>query len=174
MIDADGMLTVSLADIIEGFDPADAVEEDEVLAVLRRVQQFDPPGVAARDLSECLALQLKNLPEDTEHRDAAITLVCCHLELLAAKDFTALARKTKLDEPTLAQVVTLIQSLNPRPGSVIATGTSDYVIPGRDRTQTERPLARGAERGGLANASASTTATRASCAKPTTQATPLI
>ena len=128
-IDADGMLTVPLDDILAGFDAEDGLEEDEVRAVLRRVQQFDPPGVAARDLAECLALQLNNLPPDTAHREAAIQLVTCHLELLAARDFTTLERKTKLDEPILAEVVALIQSLNPRPGSIIATGTSDYVIP---------------------------------------------
>jgi RNA polymerase sigma-54 factor len=141
-IDNDGMLTVSIADLLAslnplpagaddevGIDPAYVIEEDEILAVLKRIQQFDPTGIAARDLPECLALQLTALGPETPWKPQALELVTSYLDLLAARDFTALKRKTRLSEDDLAKVVTLIQSLNPRPGASIASEMPDYVIP---------------------------------------------
>jgi RNA polymerase sigma-54 factor len=135
-IDKDGMLTVNVADLTSSLnplsssiEPAEEIEEDEVVAVLKRIQQFDPTGVAARDLPECLALQLRALGPDVAWQPQALEVVTNHLELLAARDFTALKRKTKLLEEDLAEVVALIQSLNPRPGASIATEVADYVIP---------------------------------------------
>ena len=105
------------------------LEQDEVEAVLKRVQQFDPVGVAARDLAECLMLQLVQLPEETRWRTQALSLVTDHLDLLAARDFNTLKRKTKLDEVDLGSVVRLIQSLNPRPGSTMSVDDTEYIAP---------------------------------------------
>ncbi|MDH3642517.1 MAG: RNA polymerase factor sigma-54 [Gammaproteobacteria bacterium] len=132
-INHDGMLTVTTEDIVTSLQPlmSDDVEleQDEVEAVLKRIQQFDPIGIAARDLAECLSLQLQALPEETQWRSQALALVADHLELLAARDFTALKRKTKLGEDDLAVVIALIQSLNPRPGSTIAVDETEYIAP---------------------------------------------
>ena len=135
-INNDGMLTVSVADLTSSLNPlsssidaTEEIEEDEVVAVLKRIQQFDPTGVAARDLPECLALQLQALGPDVAWQPQALDVVTNQLDLLAARDFTALKRKTKLIEEDLAEVVALIQSLNPRPGASIATEVADYVIP---------------------------------------------
>jgi RNA polymerase sigma-54 factor len=132
-IDADGMLTVSLEDITETLGPFEdetfTVELDEVVAVLKRVQQFDPTGVGARDLGECLLLQLRQLAPSTPRLEQAKTLVAEHLDLLAGRDFAALKRKLKLSEAELTEVVQLIQSLNPRPGSSVAPETAEYVVP---------------------------------------------
>jgi len=105
------------------------VETDEVVAVLKRIQQFDPTGVAARDLPECLSLQLQALGSDIAWQTEALVLVSNYLDLLAARDFTTLKRKMRLAEEDLAEVVKLIQSLNPRPGASIAAEMPDYVVP---------------------------------------------
>lgn len=132
-IDERGYLTADLAEILEAVaDPDDpfAVEMDEVEAVLHRIQQFDPPGVAARDLRECLLIQLKQLPENTPCRADAIAAVRDHLELLGSRDFAGLMRKLKLSEAGLKAAISLIQSLNPNPGGRIGSGgDTEYVVP---------------------------------------------
>ena len=97
--------------------------------MLHRVQQFDPPGVAARDLSECLCIQLQQLPPDTPLRDEAIKLAREHLQLLGSHDYKSLLRRMRLREEVLQEVVRLIQSLNPKPGASITSSQSEYVIP---------------------------------------------
>lgn len=132
-IDERGYLTADLEEILEAVaDPDDpfAVEMDEVEAVLHRIQQFDPPGVAARDLRECLLIQLKQLPESTPSRAEAIAAVRDHLELLGSRDFAGLMRKLKLNENGLKAAISLIQSLNPTPGGRIGGGgDTEYIVP---------------------------------------------
>lgn len=128
-IDQDGMLTASDEELLSGFDPALDIEADEYAAVLKRIQQFDPPGVAARDLRECLSIQLRQLPDDGLWVAQARALVDNHLDLLAAQDLAGLKRKCQLDDDALGEVIRLIQSLNPRPGAGIGGGETEYVIP---------------------------------------------
>ncbi|MCC2638313.1 MAG: polymerase factor sigma-54 [Moraxellaceae bacterium] len=132
-IDERGYLTADLEEILEAVaDPEDpfAVELDEVEAVLHRIQQFDPPGVAGRDLRECLLIQLRQLPEDTPCRVEAMATVRDHLELLASRDFASLMRKLKLSETGLKGAISLIQSLNPNPGGRMGNGgDTEYVTP---------------------------------------------
>jgi RNA polymerase sigma-54 factor len=128
-IDRDGMLIASVNEIVSGFPAEYEIEEDEVIAVLKRIQQFDPSGVAARDLRECLLIQLNQLPDDTLWLAEACSLVGEHLDLLAAHDVPALTRKTRLDDDAMRAVIALIRSLNPRPGTAIATEDTEYVVP---------------------------------------------
>jgi len=131
-IDSDGMLTLDLQALVASLNIGDAtqqVDRADVAAVLARVQQFDPVGVAARDLSECLCLQLATLRDDIPWRERAIEVARNHLDLLAAKDFATLMRKTTLDESQLASVVALIQSMNPRPGAAISPAQTEYIVP---------------------------------------------
>ena len=128
-INADGYLEESLEDILASIDPELEVELDEVEMVLHRIQQFEPVGVGARDLSECLQLQLRQLPADTPLLDQAQKVVRDHLSLLGSRDFSQLMRRTRLKEDQLGRVIALIQTLNPRPGSEIASGEPEYVIP---------------------------------------------
>jgi RNA polymerase sigma-54 factor len=129
-IDANGFLTMDVASITEGLQGSDQeVDEGDVLEILERVQEFDPVGVGARDLRECLLLQLDQLDARTPWVNEACDLVEHHLDLLGAKDFATLVRKTKLPEETLSKIVGLIRSLNPRPGSAVASPDSDYIIP---------------------------------------------
>ena len=103
---------------------------EEVAAVLNRIQQFDPPGVGAKDLGDCLLIQLKQLPTDTPCRESAMKVVEHHIALLGSRDFAAIMRKTKLSETKLQEVIELIQTLNPSPGASIASDSrTEYVVP---------------------------------------------
>ena len=128
-VDDDGYLKVELEEIVESLDPELEIELDEVEAVLHRLQQFEPSGVCARDLQECLSLQLRQLPQETPWLKLAQTLIDQHIDLLGAKDYAALMRKLKVKEEELKIVIRGIQELNPRPGSQIDPQTSEYVIP---------------------------------------------
>jgi len=130
-IDANGMLTVSLESIQSGIDRALDVELEEVLAVLHRIQQFDPIGVAYRDLSECLLIQLNQV----EARDeiAAVThakiIVRQHLSLLGNRDYAQLLRLMRIKEPELLAAIAIIERLDPRPGSQISPPSTAYIVP---------------------------------------------
>lgn len=125
----DGYLSVSLDDILESLDESLEVEEDEVVAVLHRLQQFEPTGVFAQDLQDCLLLQLKQLPADTPWLEQAKVVIGQHINLLGSKDYAQVMRKTKLSEDNLKDVLQLIQKLTPRPGELIISEESEYVIP---------------------------------------------
>tara|TARA_R110002096_G_scaffold76841_8_gene181360 strand:- start:2039 stop:2971 length:933 start_codon:yes stop_codon:yes gene_type:complete len=105
------------------------VEMDEIEMVLHRIQQFEPVGIGARDLRECLLLQIRQLPADTPLLEQATRVVRDHLELLGSRDFSQLMRRSKLKEDQLRDAIALIQTLNPRPGGEIASGEPEYVIP---------------------------------------------
>ena len=128
-IGADGYLQDSLEEIQDAFDPMQHIEMDEVEMVLKRVQQFEPTGIAARSLSECLLLQLHALPSNTAWLTEAKTLCSEHLELLGGRDYNQLMRRMRIKEDALKEIVELIQSLNPRPGSVIESQEAEYIVP---------------------------------------------
>ncbi|MDF1763393.1 MAG: RNA polymerase factor sigma-54 [Oleibacter sp.] len=128
-VDDDGYLHTTVEDVLETMDPALDVEEDEVMAVLHRLQQFDPAGVFCRDLKECLILQLNQLPTSTPWINEAKLLIKDHIELLGQRDYATLMRRTRLKEEQLKAVLRLIKELNPKPGASIASEQSEYVIP---------------------------------------------
>jgi RNA polymerase sigma-54 factor len=118
-LDENGVMTITLDDVMQSLphNPEDPIETDEIEAVLHLIQHLDPVGVSARDLSECLTIQLNQLPPLTPWRSEALLIVKDHLSSLANRDYAYLIRKTRLKEPELKAVITLIQTLNPRPGS---------------------------------------------------------
>lgn len=128
-INPQGYLDETLEEVLESFDPELEIELDEIEVVLRRIQQFEPAGIGARDLRECLLLQLRQLPERTAWLSEAIKLVSDHLDILGGRDYSLLMRRMKLKEDELRQVIDLIQTLNPRPGSQIEAGEPEYVVP---------------------------------------------
>lgn len=132
-LNPEGVLTISLDDVLLSVanDDIDAeqVEMDEIEAVLNLIQHLDPVGVAARDLRECLIIQLKQLDDTTAWKKEAIQVVADHLSSLANRDYSHITRKTRLKEPELKEVIALIQSLNPRPGSDIGESNTEYVDP---------------------------------------------
>jgi RNA polymerase sigma-54 factor len=129
-INEDGYLGASLDDIQNMLStPELEIEQDEIEAVLHQVQNFDPVGVGARDLRECLLIQLRHCPEHTPWLQGAVAVVKDHLALLAQRDYAQLMRLLKLEKEELQEVITLIQSLTPRPGDAIQSSQPEYVIP---------------------------------------------
>jgi RNA polymerase sigma-54 factor len=127
-VDDTGYLTVPLEDILESMGDEE-IDIDEVEAVLKRIQRFDPVGVAAKDLRDCLLNQLSQFDKTTPWLEEARLIISDHLDLLANHDFRTLMRVTRLKEDVLKEAVNLIQSLDPRPGQSIQTGEPEYVIP---------------------------------------------
>jgi len=127
-INDDGYLTTSLEDIITMIDDED-VEIEEVEAVLHRIQNFDPAGVAARDTRECLLIQLRQLSADTEFRSLAIQLVNDYFKLLADQDLRGIKRRLGISDEQLQEIMQLIRSLNPRPGNEVMQSRTEYVEP---------------------------------------------
>ena len=127
-VDETGYLTVPLEDILESMGDEE-IDIDEVEAVLKRIQRFDPVGVAAKDLRDCLLIQLSQFDKTTPWLEEARLIISDHLDLLANHDFRTLMRVTRLKEDVLKEAVNLIQSLDPRPGQSIQTGEPEYVIP---------------------------------------------
>jgi RNA polymerase sigma-54 factor len=128
-LDDDGYLGSSVDELEELFPAELAIDCDEINIALKYLQSFEPAGVGARDASECLALQLKGLPESTPYRAEALTVVADHLPLLAARDFTKLKRLLHTDDAGVRAVRSLITSLNPRPGAAFAKAEANYVVP---------------------------------------------
>lgn len=127
-IDENGYLRSTTEEILSSIHNEEA-ELDEVEAVLHRIQQFDPPGVAARNPRECLLIQLGQMVNGGEVLDLATQLVRDHFALLAQQDHQQIKRKLKVKDEQLTEIVNLIRSLTPRPGTTIAEQEPQYVIP---------------------------------------------
>lgn len=130
-LDKDGYLSCSVQDILDSLTHDEELELDEhdVETVLRRIQLMEPAGIAARDLQECLEIQLAQLDATTLWLAEARQLVKDYLHLLGARDYTQLLRRMKLSKEELQHVIHLIQSLNPRPGSVVDSENIEYIVP---------------------------------------------
>jgi len=127
-IDDSGYLTISAEDILESIGDSE-VELDEIEAVLKRINMFDPVGVGARSVPECLLIQLNQFDPQTPWLKECKMVVSEHIELLGNRDYRQLMRKTRLKEDQLREIMRLIQSLNPRPGDVVIKSDEQYVIP---------------------------------------------
>ena len=128
-IDDDGYLQISVEELHALLDEHPDIEQDEIEAVIHRIQQLDPIGVCARGLQECLQLQLSHFDPETPLLQHATTLIRDHFTLLSNRDYTRLARKMKLSTDELQQVIELVQTLNPRPGSQFNTTEPEYIVP---------------------------------------------
>ncbi|QJQ98577.1 RNA polymerase factor sigma-54 [Halomonas sp. PGE1] len=130
-VDSAGYLAQSLDEIRDGLKSQGlgGLRSAEVEQVLLRLQQFEPTGVFARDLRECLMLQLAALPDDTPLLPQARRLVRQFLEALAGDDRRLLKRRLGLDDDALETAIALVRSLDPRPGSAYSSLENDYVIP---------------------------------------------
>jgi RNA polymerase sigma-54 factor len=129
-INDEGYLISSLEEIFQGLQgQMNDLEYDEVAAVLHRVQNFDPSGIAAADLQDCLRIQLMQLSEYTPYRKEALAVVTNHLDLLANHDRGTLIRELSVSSQQLDKIVALIRSLDPKPGLQIQQSESEYVIP---------------------------------------------
>lgn len=127
-INPDGYLVPDLEEIAFDMDDEDLGLE-EISSVLHRIQQFDPPGVAARSPQECLLLQMEQLPDETQLKQQALKLLSQHFELLTTNNEAKIRRVLKLSAEQIPQLMGLIRSLNPRPGESISPTETTYVEP---------------------------------------------
>ncbi|MCG6859960.1 MAG: RNA polymerase factor sigma-54 [Chromatiaceae bacterium] len=127
-INDDGYFTSTPEELLETLDDEDLTLE-EIKVVLHRVQSLDPPGVGARDLRECLLIQLRNLPEGEKNRDLAIKVCERHFDALSKHDTEQIRRALRLSVQDMSEIAALIRSLHPRPGTLVAETQTQYVIP---------------------------------------------
>lgn len=120
-LDEAGYLAVEPESLCESL----GAELSAVEAVLARCQQFDPPGLFARSLAECLALQLKA----RDRLDPAMASLMENLELLGKRDFATLRRICGVDEEDLVEMLAEIRALDPKPGLAFSGGTAETIIP---------------------------------------------
>ncbi len=116
-IDEDGYLRRDLPSISDdlAFHLNMNVSEEELAIILEVIQGFDPPGVGARTLQECLLLQLNRRPG--EHQKLAITIIRDYFEEFTKKHYDKISRRLNVDDTELKQAIDLILKLNPKPGS---------------------------------------------------------
>jgi len=121
LVDDAGYLPPDLSDaaLRLGASPA------QIEAVLAQLQTFDPPGVCARSLAECLGLQLREL----DRLDPAMEALLGHLELVAKRDFSALRKICGVDEEDLVEMIGEIKGLNPKPGLVFSSVLVQPIVP---------------------------------------------
>ncbi len=128
-IDSNGRLVLSLEEIHGSLDPKLEIETDEINAVLHRLHHFDPPGIFAKDLTDCLLIQLQQLDKNKEWREEAIILLSRYSNQLSSSDYPQIVRRMRLSEESLRKVLCLIQSLNPNPGDHFSEKNTEYIIP---------------------------------------------
>ncbi len=129
-VNADGYLSSSVDEIFQGVvGQLDELELDEFYAVLHRVQQFEPSGIAAIDLKDCLRLQLLQLSDSTPYKVEALELVERFLDLLAGQDRGKLMKRLAVSERKLTEIIALIRSLDPMPGRTIEEVEFEYIVP---------------------------------------------
>lgn len=128
-INDDGYLSETLEEVLKTL-PQDAnFSLAEVEQTLGKVQQLDPAGVAARDLGECISLQLRQLHASEPARNLALQIAAAELDLLAAHDLASMRRKLGVSDSELEDAILLIRACHPKPGSTIQTASTQYVIP---------------------------------------------
>jgi RNA polymerase sigma-54 factor len=129
-IDPNGQLTSTIESIHSGLQQQGLdVDEEEIIAVLHRIQQFDPVGVGYRDLRECLGIQLRQLDPTFPGVQFAARIIDEFLPQLASHDYNQIMRKLRIREPELKAAIDIILALNPKPGSDITPSETSYVIP---------------------------------------------
>ena len=123
-IDDRGYLTVSSEEILEE-QGNNEIELDEVEAVLKRIWHFDPIGVGARTLQECLTIQIQHLTLPALVKE----IIDSYLDLLASHDYRTLKKRLNASDEQLKEAIDFIQHLQPYPGDSVNTTPPDYVIP---------------------------------------------
>ncbi len=128
-INDDGYLETPIEEIRTIVDESPPVHDDEVERTLTRIQRFDPIGVGARSLAECLVLQLSQLDWETSGLQLAIEIAGDHLDLVATRDYGELRRGLRVTEDDLHDALALIRGCNPRPGLAVSPAAAEYVVP---------------------------------------------
>jgi RNA polymerase sigma-54 factor len=121
LVDESGYLTSDLAAAAERL----GTSVTEIEAVLAILQTFDPPGICARNLAECLAIQLK----EHDRYDPAMQALIARLDLLARRDFAALKKICGVGDEDLADMITEVRRLNPKPGLAFGSAIVQPIVP---------------------------------------------
>jgi len=125
----DGFLPDELEELAALLPEELELDAEDLGIALKYLQSLEPAGVGARNIGECLALQIEALPEDTPFRAQALQVVRDHLDTLAVRDYTKLKKILRCDDDTLRGIQSLITHLNPRPAANYNGGEARYVIP---------------------------------------------
>jgi RNA polymerase sigma-54 factor len=128
-ISPQGFLTESTQQIFSNLQHPLLIEEDEVDVILQYIQNLDPIGIGARNLSEALLLQLKHLYNDHLLYKKTRQLLQKHLDLIEKRDYISIKKTLKLKTGQFDELMGLIQSLNPYPGNVFDHSTTNYITP---------------------------------------------
>ncbi|MCG6933547.1 MAG: RNA polymerase factor sigma-54 [Gallionella sp.] len=128
-LDENGYLAQDLQELADLLPDELEITLDDLETALVQLQHLDQPGLGARNLGECLALQLKAMPEDTPQRDLAVRLVSQHIDLVAAHDFSKIKKLLRCTDDELRTAQQLITGLNPKPGTEFGQSVADYVVP---------------------------------------------
>ena len=128
-LDDKGYLAQDLVELAELLPEELSITLDDLETALVQLQYLDQPGIGARNLGECLALQLKALPEALPQRDLAIRLVTEYLDLVAAHDFARIRKILRCSDDQLRAAQQMIAGLNPRPAAEFDRTVADYVVP---------------------------------------------
>lgn len=128
-LDDNGYLAQDLEELAVMLPEELEIDAEDLNIALQHLQHMDPTGVGARNLAECLTLQLKAMPPDTLLLDDALRIVAGHLQSLAAHDFGKLKKILNCSDDELRAARLLITQLNPRPGSEYSNQVARYIIP---------------------------------------------
>ena len=128
-INDDGYLTVELEEIHDYVRSDAEFTVEEIEKALLKVQRFDPVGVGARSLSECLVLQLRQLEPGTPGLDAAIRMATDHLNLIAQQEYAEIRRALRASENEFEAGLALVKSCHPKPGQAVSAAPAEYVVP---------------------------------------------
>ncbi len=133
-IDEDGYLRRDLESIVDDLLFSANVETDmkTLERLLTVVQDFDPPGVGARTLQECLALQLQKLPKRNKEQDYALKIITENFDLFTKKNYDKLVKRLGVSRDELRNIVAEITRLNPKPGSTFSQSNTQgaaYITP---------------------------------------------
>jgi RNA polymerase sigma-54 factor len=128
-VNDDGYLMEPLEEIANTLRPEIHAEIAEIEQVLQRVQQLDPPGIAARSVSECIELQLRQLEVHTPGLETALAIARSHLGLVAEREMSQLRRELKATDEEIACAMVLVRACHPRPGATVSGGSAEYVVP---------------------------------------------
>ena len=121
-IDDDGYIKTDLATIASEED----IELKELEEMLPFIQEFDPAGVGARDLKECLLIQAKHIQEDTND---LVHLINNHLKDLEKKNYNAIAKAMEVELETVIDMCKIILSMDPKPGRAFVSSDTQFVTP---------------------------------------------
>lgn len=124
-----GYLTEPLEAILATLDPAGGFTLADVECTLAKVQSLDPAGVGARDLAECLGIQLRQLHASVPGRELALTIATEALDLVADQQFAMLRRRLAVSAEDLDIALALIRNCNPKPGLAVQPTADDYIVP---------------------------------------------